>query len=214
MNEKQARIKLVMTCRTLFQSGLVCATEGNASIRLPDGRILVTPGGFRKDRIELAHPVIVGPDGSNIKGRYPPTSETAAHQALYSRFNCGAVIHAHPLHTLVCVMSGLFDPASPLTPESVLFLNGIAILPYARPSGPATAQALSQLPVNATGAVIDRHGAFIMGGHLDEALCRLEALENTCRLIYLNACAGLKPLPLDKAEIDSLGKLSYTIRET
>src|SRR6476646_2793634 len=86
--------------RRLGARGLISAGEGNLSVRLDRDRILVTPGGRRKDELEPDDLVVVWlahPDREPLSrnGRRP-TSDLAIHVAVHAaRPDMAAVAHAH-----------------------------------------------------------------------------------------------------------------------
>ena len=81
--------------RRLHAAGLLAASDGNLSVRLPNGLIAMTPSGVPKARLrreDLAHLTL---EGEVVAGH--PSSERAMHLAIYRAVpEARAVVHAHP----------------------------------------------------------------------------------------------------------------------
>ena len=176
--------------------GLIAAGEGNLSVRLPGGRLLVTPSGVRKDELEPDDLLIVGLDeasGSPVDRRAGrrPTSDLAIHRAIHqARNDVSAVVHAHPPAALALTLGGeRADPAA--LPETALLLPRLPFVPFGAPGSDDLARriaaALSEAPPpGPTAALLERHGAVAVGSGdpeaaLGQALDRLELVEVLCR---------------------------------
>jgi methylthioribulose-1-phosphate dehydratase len=88
--------ELIAAGRELYARGMVPATSGNFSARLPDGDILITVSGAHKGRLDPSRLMLIDAGGRSLDGRRP-SAETALHVQLYRRFpDCRAVLHPHP----------------------------------------------------------------------------------------------------------------------
>ena len=86
---------LIEACRRLHAGGLLAASDGNVSIRLPDGRIVMTPSGVPKAKVRAGELAYLTTSGSILSGR--PSSERAMHLAIYRAVPAAkAIVHAHP----------------------------------------------------------------------------------------------------------------------
>ncbi len=204
VDEARLREALVAAGRRLGARGLISAGEGNLSIRLPGGRLLVTPSGRRKDELDPADLVIaeLGADaatGTSDSG-LRPTSDLAIHRAiLRARPDATSVAHAHLPATMALTLAGIApDPGA--LPETALFLPRLVVLPYGEPGSAElagrVAAALTEAREPFPGALIlDRHGAVAVGGSdgggaettdglvagLGQAVDRLELVEVLAR---------------------------------
>lgn len=205
----ELRAALVAAGRRLGARGLIAAGEGNLSIRLADGRLLVTPTGLRKDELTDDDLLVASADpGAAIvadgRGRRP-SSDIAIHRAvLAARPDVLAVAHAHLPASMALTVAGLVpDPAA--LPETALFLPRIPVIPFGTPGSAdlagRVATALAEPPVPLPGAaILERHGAVAVGGMaavatavatavtdadrvaaLAQAVDRLELVEVLCR---------------------------------
>ena len=195
---------IVAAGRRLGARGLISAGEGNISVRLGDGTLLVTPAGRRKDELGVGElvtvPLVVEAGAPSGAAGASPSSDIAIHRAAYAaRPDVMAVVHAHLPAAMALTLAGeLPDPAA--LPETALLLPRLPYLPYGAPGSPAlaadVARALADGPEPLAGAVLlERHGAVAVGGSVDEAVNRLELVEVLCRtwrdaLLIRGAVAG------------------------
>jgi L-fuculose-phosphate aldolase len=189
----ELRAAVVAAGRRHGLRGLISASEGNLSVRLGDGRLLVTPAGLRKDELEPGDLMVVAPAGpveTNGAAR-APSSDLAIHRAaMAARADIGAVVHAHLPASMALTLAGVVpDPAA--LPETALFLPRLPFVPYDQPGSAAlaaaVAAALTEGPQPLPGAVLlERHGAVAVGDGagaeaLRQAVDRLELVEVLCR---------------------------------
>jgi L-fuculose-phosphate aldolase len=178
---------IVAAGRRLGDRNLITATEGNLSIRLHEGRLLVTPSGRRKD--ELAAGDLIAVDAAT--GRAPsgtgrPTSDIAIHLAIYAaRPDVAAIAHAHlPAALALTLVGELPNPA--VLPETALLLPSLPFVPFGRPGSHELAARIAGafLDTEPTpGAVLlERHGAVAVGSTIGEAVDRLELVDLLCRV--------------------------------
>jgi L-fuculose-phosphate aldolase len=216
IDEARLRDALVAAGRRLGARGLIAAGEGNLSVRLPGGRLLVTPSGRRKDELAPDDLVIVeleaGAGAADAATGLRPTSDLAIHrQILRARPDATSVAHAHLPAAMALTLAGVApDPAT--LPETALFLPRLAVLRYGEPGSAElagrVAAALTVSPEPYPGALIlERHGAVAVGGSsgdidattsliagLGQAVDRLELVEVLARAtrdaILLRAASG------------------------
>lgn len=177
--------------RRLAARGLIAASEGNLSIRLDPGRILITPSGRSKDLLAAEDLVVVGvdrdaPEPSSVRG-IRPSSDLAIHRAIYAaRPDVRAIVHAHlPASLALTIVGRVPDPA--VLPETVHFLPRLPFVPYGEPGSEdlatRVAAGLADGQEPPAGAVLlERHGAIAVGSQLEEALNRIELVDLLCRV--------------------------------
>jgi L-fuculose-phosphate aldolase len=193
-DEKRLRDQVVAAGRRLGARGLISAGEGNVSVRLGDGTILITPSGRRKDELTpgdlLVVPIAPGAgsgSGGGAAGSGPrPSSDVAIHRAAYgARADVVAVVHAHLPAAMALSLAGEIPDPSAL-PETALLLPRLPFIPFATPGSAElaaqVAAALGEGPDPLPGAVLlERHGAVAVGATIDQAVDRLELVEVLCR---------------------------------
>ena len=190
MEQAAATAAIIEAGRRLGARGLIAAGEGNLSIRLDDGRLLITPTGRRKDELEVGDLVVVPLDGDGRGARSPsgvgPSSDLAIHLAVHAaRPDIGALAHAHLPASMALTLAGeIPDPA--VLPETALLLPRLPFVPFGEMGSTdlagRIAAALTDGPEPLPGAtILERHGAVAVGPDLITAVDRLELIEVLCR---------------------------------
>ena len=189
-DEARLRGAVVAAGRRLGHHGLISAGEGNLSVRLGDGMLLITPSGRRKDELTAAELLVVpevAPQSETFApGKPRPSSDIAIHRAAYvARADVFAVVHAHLPASMGLTLAGeVPDPQA--LPETAHFIPRLPYLPF-QTMGSAelaldVALALSSGSAPLPGAVLlERHGAVAVGITLEQAVDRLELVEVLCR---------------------------------
>ncbi len=183
---------LVAAGRRLGARGLISAGEGNVSVRLGDGSLLITPSGRRKDELAPEDNLVMPLAASKPDDRVPvpdgpkPSSDIAIHRAIYwARADVAAIVHAHLPAAMALTLAGeVPDPRA--LPETELFLPRLPFVPIAAPGSEELATriaaALADGPAPLPGAVLlERHGAVAVGMSVEQAVDRLELVEVLCR---------------------------------
>ncbi len=198
--EQGVRARLVETCRSMYEQGYIVATDGNASARLGDDRIAVTPSGVHKGFLKPADLVITDLDGGALHGGRP-TSEMRMHIEVYRRRpDVGAVLHAHPPHTLALSVAGI-SLGKCILPETVFSLGRIEHAGYATPTTDDVPRAIALRIADHDALILDRHGTLTVGADLRSAFNRLEQVEHTAKVSHLAHLLGpVAPLPPEEVE--------------
>jgi ribulose-5-phosphate 4-epimerase/fuculose-1-phosphate aldolase len=188
-DQARLRASLVAAGRRLGARGLISAGEGNISVRLGDGMLLVTPSGRRKDELVPDDLLIVPPGaetGAAAEAGPRPSSDIAIHRAIYeARPDAMAVVHAHLPAAMALTLAGEV-PDPPALPETALLLPRLPFIPFATPGSTElaaeVARALGDGAEPLPGAVVlERHGGVAVGTTVDQAIDRLELVEVLCR---------------------------------
>ncbi len=184
--------------RIAYERGLLTANDGNISVRLPDGNILITPSGLCKGRLTPGDLLVISPEGEVIQaaaGR-KPTSEQPMHLEVYRRRpDVNAVLHAHPPYAVALTVAG-YDLRDDFLPETRMTLGSIPTTDFALPSSPQNAAAIRALIPGHDALMLRQHGSLTVGRTLEEAFINLERLEHTARVQYLAQTLGkITPLP-------------------
>lgn len=195
-DENLLRAAVVRIGRLLAETGLVCAAEGNISVRLSGRRVLATPAGLRKGDLTVDDLVIVDEQGRRVAGSRLPSTELLMHLEVYRRRpDAAAVVHAHPITATAFTLAGRSLDV-PLTPEAVVVLDRIVTAPYGMPGGPELAGTLAGIIEHADAVLLDHHGAVTCGVDVTDAYNKMEVLEKTARIAAAAvALGGLTPLP-------------------
>lgn len=193
---QKSRDGIVEAGRLLYEKGWVAATEGNITIRLDEKRVLATPTGVSKGRLAAGDLIVTDLEGNRVAGRGQPTSEMSMHLAFYrARPDVGAVIHAHPPTATGFAAAGrALDQA--VLPEVIVTLGPIPLAPYGQPGTPALARSLKPYLQRYDAVLLANHGVVTCGGDLQEALFRMETVEQFARIaLVAELLGGARPLP-------------------
>jgi len=228
---------LAAACRRLHAGGLLAGAEGNLSLRLADGTLLVTASGVEKARIVAGQVLRVHADGTYADGVYADgvyadgtehhdartmregrdalsaaaalsasdrtlraSSELKMHLALYAaRPDVQAVVHAHPPAATGFAAAGRTLPADVL-PELPVVVGPVVLVPYARPGTQALADAIAECALDHEVFLLANHGVTAVGPSLNDAVLRLESVEQAARILLVSTLlGGAVPLPAGEA---------------
>jgi len=184
--ETDLRLAIVECGRISYERRLMTSNDGNISVRMDDGFILITPSGISKGRFSTDDLIVVDLDGNVIsaKADRKPSSETPMHLEVYKqREDVRAVVHAHPIFATTLTVSGLEFPADVL-PEVLLTLGNVPITAYATPSSHEDAVVIRPFVKEHNALLLCQHGSLTYGKNLDEALIHLERIEHVSEIYY------------------------------
>jgi len=206
------RAEICRIGRSLFERGLVHATAGNISVRLPDGAgFLITPTdaclGF------LVPDALARTDAQGAALDGPRPSKTLAlHRRIYaSEPDAHCVLHTHSTHLVALTLAGVWSEACilpPITPYFVMKVGRVPLIPYHRPGAAEAAERVATeitqahargVPLRAV--MLDRLGPTVWHGTPAAAMATLEELEETARLWLMTTP---RPAPLTETQIDDL----------
>jgi L-fuculose-phosphate aldolase len=184
---------IIAAGRRLGARGLISAGEGNLSIRLDGGRLLITPTGRRKDELEPDDLIVIRPghpaaaDGpARSRSGLAPSSDLQIHLAVHGALPDNvAVVHAHLPASLSLTLAGeVPDPRA--LPETAYHFPRLPVLPFGEMGSEELAEriatALAEPGPTPVGAVVlERRGAVAVGSNVDAAVDRLELIEVLCR---------------------------------
>jgi L-fuculose-phosphate aldolase len=175
--------QIVHTCRRLYDRGLIAGAEGNVSARLSKDVILATPSGACKGDIGVDDHVRLSLDGTPLDGGKSASTEIRMHLRIFQkRRDVSAVVHAHPpAATGFAVAGEALD--RPILAELVFLIGPVPLVPYAQPGTEKLPEALEPFLANHDAFLLANHGATTVGRSLQEALFRMESLEQGARIL-------------------------------
>ena len=214
---------IVAACRRLHARGLLAGTEGNVSMRVSEVTMLITPSGADKGQLVaeqiIEQPLALGAEmsadyhksmnaaaNSNAAVRDStarPSSEIEMHRVCYAgRPDVRAVVHAHPPVATGLATAGKTLPAN-IVPELPVVVGPVALVPYARPGTPALGAAMAPLLARHEVFLLSNHGVTAVGNTLDEAVQRMESVEQAARIYFVAQVMGGAGT-LAQTEVDAL----------
>ncbi|RJP50551.1 MAG: class II aldolase/adducin family protein [Anaerolineaceae bacterium] len=199
--ESILRLSILECGQICYTRHLITSNDGNISVRVDEGRILITPAGMCKGRMDADDLLLVDLDGNVLKSANDrrPSSETPMHLEVYKlRPDVRAVIHAHPIFATALTVAGLDFPDDVL-PEVALTLGRVPVSAYATPSSREDADVIRPLIENHNAILLRQHGSLTVGRNLDEALIHLERIEHVAEVFYHARQLGdVKRIPLEE----------------
>ena len=200
------RTELFRVCRLLYDRGYVVGHDGNVSLRLEGDRVLITPSGVSKGRMEPDMLVVCDLDGRVLEGDRYPSSEMAMHLLVYrERPDVGAVVHAHPPVSTAFAICRRPLSQKYLT-ETVSGLGEVPVAPYALPSTQEVPDSIRPYVADHNAVLLANHGALAWGKDLWAAFDRMETVEQTAR-IYAQVSrlgGGVELSPQQEADLLAL----------
>lgn len=196
MTEDQARERIVVNGRSLYERGFGVGSSGNLSVRLGD-RILMTPTNACLGRLDPAKLALVDADGKHLSGD-PPTKESFLHLTMYGkRPNDQAIVHLHSTYSVAvsCLAEiNADDVLPPLTAYYLMRVGRLPLIPYFPPGDKTLADAVAKFADKRHALLLANHGPIVAGADLDRATYAIEELEETAKLYLLLGDRPTRPL--------------------
>lgn len=173
--------------RRMWEKGWVAANDGNLSMRVESGQLLVTPAGVSKGFMTPDMILLLDTSGEplDLGSPWVPSSELLLHLRCYKlRGEINGVCHAHPPYATAFACARLPIDV-PILGETLMSLGPVPCAPYARTGTQALALVAAPLLAKYNGVLLANHGAVTLGSGLEAAYLRMETLEHTAR-IHLN----------------------------
>ena len=162
---------------------------GNVSARLPDRPgMLITPSGIDYKTMTLEDIVVVV--GTEVYGRWKPSTECPLHQAIYdNRSDVGAIVHTHsPYATAFAVAE---RPIPAITEEIAQVIGGsIDHAPYAACGTTKLAEEAVKHLGSKQAVLLAKHGLVGVGRDLKEALLACIITEKTAQIAVFAQVLG------------------------
>lgn len=216
MTFQEEREAVCRVGKLLYDRGYVAANDGNISVRVGEGHLLITPSGVSKGRMTPDMLLVTDLDGTVIEGNRHPSSEGKMHLEVYrGRPDVNAVVHAHPpVSTAFAVCRRGLE--TPYLSELVAGLGQVPCTPsFAMLSTEEVPQSVRPYLADHNALLLANHGALAWGGDLWEAFDRLETVEHTAKIV-LNAQLLGGGIPLTEEEVvrlQGLRGMYQTLRE-
>lgn len=169
--------------RRMYNRGLVASHDGNISLRLSDGNIMITPTLTGKGFMNENDMVIVDIEGKIISGTKKPSSEMLMHLTVYKkRGDVNGIVHAHPIMASAFAVIGRSVDMKYM-PEAIKSLGEIHVAPYAEPGTDEVSKSITPFINGYNGALLANHGAITWAKDLTSAYYLMEQLEFYCNVV-------------------------------
>lgn len=197
---------IVESGKRMAGSGLTVETWGNISYRDPETQLVyLTPSAMLYDTIVEDDVVVCRLDGTIVEGARKPTIETEMHLSIYrNREDINAVIHTHPMYSMVYAAQGKDIPL--IIDEAAQVLGDVCrCADYALPGSTELAQnCVAALGEKSNSCLVHSHGAVCLGADMDGAFKTAKVLEVTAQIYYMIEATGGKPVGISDENIAAM----------
>jgi L-fuculose-phosphate aldolase len=203
-------LEIINVCRKVESRGFVAATDGNISVRLPNGNILSTPTSLNKGLVQREDLVEVSMDGKQINGNRKPSTEMKMHFFIYQqRKDVNAVVHCHPIYATGFAAAGI-PLEENVFPEVIVGFGSIPLAEYATPSMEEVGESLRPFVTSHDAIMLANHGVVTYGKDIWDAYFKMEKVEQIAHMLFVaETLGGAKRLPI--FQVTRLKELAETV---
>ena len=203
VSEEKFRQEMTRFCHLIYEKSYVASTDGNVSVRLPDGNIMCTPTICNKGFVKPEDMVIIDAKGKRVKGERKASSEIAMHLLIYEmRPDAHAVVHAHPACATAYAAAGI-PLNKALISEVVLALGCIPLAEYGTPGTPELTNRLRPFVKTYDALLMANHGVVTSGANLEDAFNRMDTVEHFAKISIYTRILGRERL-LSSEDVEKL----------
>src|ERR1700686_301164 len=208
-SESSLRGDIVEIGRRMYARSYTASNDGNISVRLGEGRLLMTPKSVCKGFMTPDMMCITDLNGRKLQGDLDPSTEMLMHLEVYRhRPDVQAVVHAHPPVATGFAVAGI-PLTRPVLAEVLTTLGSIPIAEYATPSTSELPQAVRKYIKAHDGMLLANHGALTVGSDLLAAYYKMETIEHFAKISLVARLLGRENL-ITREEVDRLQELRGT----
>ncbi len=194
MSEEKFRQEITGICHLIYQKGYVASTDGNVSMRLPDGTIMCTPTRCNKGFVKPSDLVVIDLKGEKVRGERKQSSEMAMHLLIYQmRPEIQAVVHAHPACATAFAAAGI-PLNKALISEVVLAVGCIPLAQYGTPGTPELTDELRPFISMHDALLMSNHGVVTYGKTLEDAFNLMDTVEHFAKISIYTRILGRERL--------------------
>ncbi len=191
-DEWNVRTEICEVGRRLYHHFFVAANDGNISVRLNEGEIIMTPTNVSKGFMNPEDMIKLAMDGRLIASRTgrSASSEHRMHLAIYRhRPDIRAVVHAHPPTATGLAVAGI-GLDRPFLPETVVRTGPCPLVPYAIPGGDELPESIIPYLRDHITLLLGNHGAVAYAPTLTDAAFNMESIELNARIFLVASQMG------------------------
>jgi L-fuculose-phosphate aldolase len=207
--ESTLRADIVEVGRRMYARGYTASNDGNISVRLGPGRLLMTPKSVCKGFMSPDMMCVTDLEGRKLQGDRDPSTEMLMHLEVYrQRPDVQAVVHAHPPIATGFAVAGIPLNRAVLA-EVLTTLGSIPIAEYATPSTRELPEAVRKYIKAHDGMLLANHGALTVGTDLYSAYYKMETIEHFAKISLVARLLGRENL-IAREEVERLQQLRGT----
>lgn len=185
--------------RKMYQNQFISSTDGNISVRIDENLFLCTPSNTCKGDLSPEQILVTNNNCEVLEGTGLVSSEFFTHLSAYeARADIGAVVHAHPVYSIVLSLTNI-SLCDPILPELVMTLGKVPITEYATPGSKEGAAIIKPWIKQHNALILKSHGVLTVGKDLSQAYSYLERVEHSSKILYYAHLLG-KPATLSKEQ--------------
>ena len=204
---EETKHEIVDFCRLIYERKLTASSDGNLSVRIAGGQLLITPDFCCFGTVEESDLVKIDFFGNVLEGSNPPSSEFRMHVEVYKRRkDVGAVVHTHSPYATA--FSAADAELEPILADLAVFGGTVPKTTYAPPHTAEIAHAISRLVENHDAILLRNHGALTVGENVKEAFLNAERLEFISQVTAIASQIGT----LRKLSAEQLARLDAILR--
>ncbi|NHB69497.1 L-ribulose-5-phosphate 4-epimerase AraD [Perlabentimonas gracilis] len=197
----------------LKEYGLVVFTWGNVSaIDRSTGLVAIKPSGVEYEHMKVDDIVVVDLDGNRVFGELNPSSDTATHLELYSKFpNIGGIVHTHSPWATSRAQAGKSIPTYGTTHADHFYGEIPCTRPmnadetqndYEKNTGHVIVERFESIdPKTMPAVLVHGHGPFTWGNDGKDAVYNAVVLEEVAKMAFHTELLG-NETPIDQHLID------------
>jgi len=203
MSEQSLREEITQICHLIYEKGYVASTDGNVSVRLPDGNVMWTPTRCNKGFVKPADLVVIDLQGNRVRGERKQSSEMAMHLLIYEmRPEIQAVVHAHPACATAYAAAGI-PLNKALISEVVLAVGCIPLAEYGTPGTPELTNELRPFVAGYDALLMSNHGVVTYGKTIEDAFNLMDTVEHFAKISIYTKILGRERL-LSSEDVEKL----------
>lgn len=169
-------------------AGLAIASGGNFSVRRDEsGDFIVTGTGTHLDRLTRDSFALLSSDGEHLAG-CAPSSEWRLHSEAYRQRPKSRVLHLHPEACVTLDLLGI--SIRQLTLDHVAYIPRIERIGFYPNGSHELAIKAADAMTRADCVILGNHGCSVIGSSVDDALRKINNLEQAARMTLAMAALG------------------------
>ncbi|MEU5402406.1 class II aldolase/adducin family protein [Streptomyces sp. NPDC005963] len=190
--------------RLAVERGLVLASGGNLSARLPGGdEFVVTGAGTWLDRLEPTDFTVMTVAGERTGGAAKPSSEWKLHQRTYEvRPDVNCVVHLHPQHAVL--LDAVGEEIRLITLDHAYYVRSVGTVAYHPNGSDELADASAEQARKHDCMVLSHHGCSSLGADIGMAFRRAMNLEEAAVATYRALTLGNTTASFPASELAAL----------